>query len=75
MNEKLILETLANLTKSHAQTMSVIAGLAAVLGSRLETLSGDERKMLQDNSKHLIDLATQFGTPLEQLRVAIQNCH
>jgi hypothetical protein len=75
MNEKLILETLANLTENHAKTMTVIAGIAAVLSSRLEYLSSDERKTFQENSKNLLEIAMKFEAPLQQLRIAAQNCH
>ena len=73
MNEKLILETVTNLIENHAKAMTVIAGLAAILDARLETLSPDERKMMRENSQNLLELAKRYEAPLERLRFALRN--
>ncbi len=73
MNEKLILETLANHTDRLAGLQYAIAGLTAVIESRLPNLSTDQRETLQKSVEIQKREAETLKSGAEHLRQVLQN--
>jgi hypothetical protein len=53
VNEKLILKTLANLTKTTAGLQLVIAGMSELLASRLPNLTDQQKSIFQNGANNL----------------------
>ena len=53
INEKLILTTLAKLTKTTAGLQLVIAGMSELLASRLPNLTDQQKSVLQNGANNL----------------------
>jgi hypothetical protein len=71
INEKLILDTLRNLTDLSVSQTKTTAAFAAVLGAKLPALNADERNMFFTNSDSLVKLADLQEAKLAELDTAL----
>lgn len=72
INEKLILETLANHTERLASLQMTIAGLTALVESRLPGLSPEQKATLQSGIELQKKDAESLKSGAERLRQAVE---
>jgi len=72
MNEKLILETLATLTQRSADLQYALAGLAALVESRLPGLSPEQKDVIRKDIEIQKKDAETLKSGAERLRQALQ---
>lgn len=72
MNEKLILETLANLSQRAADLQYALAGLTALIESRLPGLSPEQKYTLQKGIEIQKKDAEVLKSAVEPLRKALK---
>jgi len=72
MNEKLILETLANLTKASADLQYALAGLTALVESRLPGISPEQKAMLRNEIEKQKKDAETLRRSVEPLQEALK---
>jgi len=72
MNEKLILETVANLTKGLAGLQAVVAGLSQLLSVGLPNLSPQQKAVLENGATTLLKEAEAQSAAGENILSAIR---
>jgi len=72
-NEKLILETLANLVERNAQLHEVLAGIANLMDHTVSSLTKEQKDVLQNGIKTLTTASTLLTRQVEPLRSAIRD--
>jgi hypothetical protein len=73
INEKILIETLANHTERLADLQQAFAGLTSFVESRLPNLSSEEKEMLKNGVKAQMSDAEALKDGVKNLRQALQN--